>query len=1199
MSQARTDAAGPRRAVLELLTHGTPGEERGESGRAAASLRAALSEGSAPVPARLVAAARTVGELGDGLATELVRRARPARTLAGHLLGALRPGSAADALLCELTEQHLAGDPERWRGLHDALATSRHTLPELLAARPAPADGPTVLPPKSVCDTLGLLLERTVPRHAAAALTALPDRTVEGLLAGGSLPGPVLSAAVTRHGDSRARTVLARHPRIDARVLKELVAADDPAVNAAVYRNARCTPSLRRAIVHAMHRVPLDEALRAELLSATSNESRSRAAPLLGSGDLLLASKALAWGVRKVAQRYALLRVWECQGPDAVRTALADPVVVQYVHESIRTEVAAALAAPDGPAVPRAAAIAYEDPAALPQLLSVCRGTSTLRDLLNEPYAHDFRALAAANRQTPFMPKAAEELIRHEDATDAERAEFRLTLLNAPWRAGGRIAGNLTPPSRRLAEESLDAQAAEWAVGVVRAGLLDPAELVTTARPAALAAQALFALAEHGLWGGQVHDELAARPDAWAVLLESLPEHPGTLAEAIEEAIDEAARLLGNGGVTPTGPRSAAPYEPPAEPVGHAGCSALGAVDLLLSLVPAGTAPLPQDPAVLRYLAAHRVADAPGWRHPDWLWKACTDRGLEDVAHRCEAPEREEVLASFEGATPTDSVARAAERAYLHGIVQADDLLCHLPAAWLLHLPHGWEDFAFTAAWRRALAAFLDRELGTDADAWLRLAATARGAAATDGDPHGPERAATWPRLLERSRREGPYGTGRLRELCAGVDTVSTFAPTLAPTTPKAAGDLLARGNHLWAWPLGTLLCAAGPGILAEVLPRYGPDGPWMLAAFLLRCRPTPHVPFEYLLRSRDRAALRVLSEHAGRLGADQVSRLVDLADPETDLAVLRNTSDPRVLRRIAARPGSLAPRLVEELRSDPLAHAPGGTVWLESAEPDLVELVLTRSGKRLNLAQQLVGCLNLLRSGGPERLAALAGSGVLGTTATRLCQKALAADDPAAPLNARTERELSAERLAKRLRRAQGHWVTREILDSTPALPDWDGLQAEHSREPIPGWDQVVRHPDAPHAFVVRNAAHLWELSLRSAPPGRELTVARARHGLGGHRREPVDVVLDHLLRTGRLTARDLIHEAAPAAVVLGYLNRARRRSDAPEEVRTALGEVAELVRERLGDDTGAWYRVFARLTEREQPDRVPAAVSSLLAAP
>ncbi|MFI8292241.1 hypothetical protein ACIGBL_24180 [Streptomyces sp. NPDC085614] len=637
----------------------------------------------------------------------------------------------------------------------------------------------------------------------------------------------------------------------------------------------------------------------------------------------------------------------------------------------------------------------------------------------------------------------------------------------------------------------------------------------------------------------------------------------------------------------PDTPRTAAATERrrgPAVPVGERGRSALGAIDLLRSLAP-DTAPLPDDPAVLRHLAAHEVADAPGRRHPDWLREACLARGLDDLAHHGEPPTRAETLRHLRRPSDTDTLGRTAERAYLHGIVRADDLLDHRPAALLLRLPHDWRGSAFVGAWRGSLAAWLERELGTDPDAWLRLAAASRGPATAHGADGGPEFTATWPELLARSRRDPhpPHAADDpLTGLCAVVDTPSPFAPTSAPRTPEAALALLARGNHLWAWPLGTLLCSATPEALAAVLPRLGPDGPWTLAAYLLRHRPTPRTPYAHLVGLRDPRALRVLSEESRWLDEESVTRLLDLADPTSDLAVLRTTGDAHVSRRIVGRPGALAARLAAELRADPSAAVPGGTHWLESAEPDLIELVFARSGKHLTLPQQLVGCLNLLRHGGRVRLASLVAGGKLGAAATRLCGTALATDDPHAPLAARAAKELAPARLVKRLRRAKGEHDTRHILDSTPGVPPWEVLEAEHRREPIPHWDRIVRHPAAPHAFRLRQAAHLPALSLRAVPLGPELTVARARHGVGGRFREPVDTLLDQLLRTGQLTGRDLVHEAAPAAVVLAYLGRARRRADAPAEVRTALRAASAVVRHALGDDAGAWQHVYARLTEQ-----------------
>ncbi|MEV0414112.1 hypothetical protein AB0I68_25680 [Streptomyces sp. NPDC050448] len=90
----------------------------------------------------------------------------------------------------------------------------------------------------------------------------------------------------------------------------------------------------------------------------------------------------------------------------------------------------------------------------------------------------------------------------------------------------------------------------------------------------------------------------------------------------------------------------------------------------------------------------------------------------------------------------------------------------------------------------------------------------------------------------------------------------------------------------------------------------------------------------------------------------------------------------------------------------------------------------------------------------------------------------------------------------------------------------------------------------------------------------------------------------VDRLLTTGGLTGRDLVHEAAPAARILSYLNAARRRGDAPAEIRAAVDEVAALVGDRLGTDPAAWGRVTARLTERD-PDRDPVCPVSCLMEP
>ncbi|MEU3778501.1 hypothetical protein AB0F11_35935, partial [Streptomyces sp. NPDC032472] len=449
-----------------------------------------------------------------GACLRAVTEGRPARTVAGAVAAAAGPDAETAQHLEALEREHLGGDAERWLGLHDALATHRGTLPELLAdvpppAHPAPPASPGGLrppAPRSVHATLALLLEHARPKDAAAALAVLPDRTLDGLLATGSLPGPAVTSAVTEHGDPRTRTALARHTRLDSRVLARLLETGDPQVGAAVYRNPRATQSLRRTLVHRLDRIPMDEALYAELADRGADVPHTWLAPLLGSGDPQLAARALIGGARGVAQSHALVRVWERTGPEAVRALLDDPGVRRCLSRAVVSDVAGALAADDGSGgalrALRERCEPYEDPARLPALLATTRGTSSLRDLLSEPYVHDLKALAQAHAASPFMPKASEELARHEAADDAQRLAFRLSTLNAPWRTGGRRAGNTAPPRQRLAEEELDDHAGVWAEGMAAAGLLDPVDLIRTARPAAHALHALDRLAGRNLLGG-------------------------------------------------------------------------------------------------------------------------------------------------------------------------------------------------------------------------------------------------------------------------------------------------------------------------------------------------------------------------------------------------------------------------------------------------------------------------------------------------------------------------------------------------------------------------------------------------------------------------------------------------------------------------------------------------------------------------
>lgn len=1183
------------------------------------------------------------------------------------------------------------------------------------------------------------------------------------------------------------RTALARHPRLDTRVLARLLGTRDPAVGAAVYRNQRATPSLRRTLAHRLDEVPMDAALRAELTDPAREVPRTWLAPLLGCGDPQLVGRALAAvEVRGVAQQYALVRVWERAGADAVRALLADRNVSRYLARPVVAATLAALDEDDGPgAAPRRlyeSGEPYEDPARLPALLAVTRGTSSLRDLLSEPYVHDIAALSRAHAARPFMPKACEELARHEDASDEQRHAFRLSVLNEPWRRGGRRSGNITPPGQRLAEEELDENAARWAEGMAAAGLLDPAALVHAARPARHALAALDRLARRGLLTGAAHAQLRSlagthlgdRPAAWAAIDDLLPAHDGTLYDLITaagrtagpqegpapatdggsgaaatsvagaaavadgaptagaaapvaatapaaDAAPAAGEAPGPGAVPGSGavpgpgaaaalgdvrgsvaastagaapaahgvpgpgvgpdagnapgagagaevgsapaagagaevgsvpaagagpdsgsvltaeagpdtgsaPAAAAgpdigsggaagagrageagaaagggereahgeapPAAPPAAPRGPVERAALAALDLLRSLA-GGDAPLPEDPGVLRFLARHSRADAPGLATPVWLRRACAAQGIRPPEGRFWYVAPLPAQLRNQPLSPPSTLGSSAvptERAYLQGIVTPEALLDGLPARHLLQVPYDWRRFAFVQAWRDALARRLRAALGTDADAWLRLAATAAARADRTFDDTSPDiswleliRLATAPGAAGPRAAEPPAAAGPARR---PAEAAAWFRPTHRPRTPDEALRLLEHGDHLWTWPEGTLLCLADAAVLDAVLPRLGPDGPWLLAAYLLRYDRTPRHVLDRLLAGRDPDALRVLAAQSRWLSEGMTDRLVDLVDAKVDLALLRYGTGERLARRIVARSrpgavGRVGALVLERLRAEPAAEPAGGDRWLDSAEPELVREVLARRGTELSFVRQVLGCLRLVEHGGAPQLAALVAAGRLGQGAMKLCAKALSGPDPAAVLRARLERETAPARLVARLRRAGNRWQARHVVESVPTAVDWTALEAAHRQEqPLPYWEDLVNLPGVPAGVRLRHAALVREPGPDGLPDGAEVTRARARHGLGGLYHWPAAVQFDGLLASGMLSAGDLLHVAAPAAQVLAYLNSAARRGDAPAPAGEALRELAVLVRSRLGTDETAWRRVTARLTGRD----------------
>ncbi len=1164
--------------------------------RAARAVRESLAAPRQPGLAALTAAARAAGALDAALALDLLEQARPARVLPALLAGATGREGPLTSRLEQLVAKHLGPDPQRWSEVQGALATHRGTLPDLLAEDLPPAVEGRSAPPRAVYAALALLLGHADPRDLADVLPHLDDTTVTELLAGGSQPPARLVEAVTAYGDSRTRAALARHPRLDARVLRQLVTADDPAVNAVVYRNPRATPSLRRAIAAGTpytpgrtQPVPVD---RVALLGRAPT-GRPALAPLVGSGDPELTRLGLSLGVRRQAQQYALLRVWERHGSAAVRGLLDDPALARGLHPKVVALVAGALDDPDGCRRLRADCEAYEAPATLVRRLQTTRGTDTLRDLLHEPYAHDIEALAAGHRASPYLPRVAEELLRHEDATDEQRTLFRTTVLNDLWRQGERIEGVVTPPGERLAEGALDQYSRSWAPECVRAGLLDPALLVTAARPALEAVMGLGRLAEDDGLPAAVTAQLAAlagewlagRPEVWEVLLEALPEFPGTLAELLahaEQAADRAAPAPATLSAVPAALRAAEPFEPPTEPVGRDHRAALGAIDLLITLgkdtpglVPP---PVPGDPGVLAFLARTDSDDYPGWIAPRWLVEARGSDWAPDPETFCEAPEPELLLEAVRvhalrmgGGGSFSLPAQLADLGYLNGVVTAEALLAAIPARFLIPVTWDWQDAAFVPAVQRALGDLLREELGTDAPAWIRLLTAAQ--------EHAENTDLSWPELVELSR------------------TVSPRPERVTPSGTGSAEEFDRTRVRYWGWPAGEALLRADAGVLAAVLPQLRPHASRLLALYLnVHHERYPQPVLQYLVTHGDHGVVDELAQLRHEpLEEREAAQLLGRADPLVNLALLRHHPDYGVRHRAAVHPAGGLAAYADRIEDHRLAKG------LQAPEPDLIEAVFARTSGWLRLPEQLIGCLGMLRHGGPERLAALLDSGQVGPGATRICRKALAAPDTLAALQSRTAREFRAEKLLARLRgldHAYYGYLVPDLL-TLPYEVDWALLEAEHARQPFAVWAALVAHPDAPEEFVLRHHEALGPVVRWRQQESPVLTRARMHLGFGHHHgTSKLTVRLDQALATGRLTGLDLVHLIAPAAQVLRYLVGALLRPDGPSvQLEEATGELVALMRKV--DGPAAWQRIYAALTGRDQGWEPLSSVAQLLEGP
>ncbi|OIV36259.1 hypothetical protein BIV57_17165 [Mangrovactinospora gilvigrisea] len=1043
--------------VLKVLLAAAPGE-------ATSALRARLAPSGAAWPA-------AVPPHEEPAPPADVHRHRPARTL---------PRTAAG--LAELAARHLAdAAPDRWRALHDALPAHRGTLPELLELLDRPpasaAAGAPRRVPAGALELLGALLDAVPAERAVAALRALPDAAVRGVLARGAGPGPALTAAVAAAGATRERIALAEHPQVDPRVLKRLVAAADPEVNASVWLSRRSTFTLRRAIAAAHPEVPFAPRLRDHVVGRAAGH-RDRA-PLLATTDPELAEDGILAASRISAQAWSLAGLWERHGPAPVR-ALAERW--QHMPESLRECLDGCLARGD-----RAALLDlvddYADPAHFVDRLQRLHSSRALKVHFEEPFAYDGAVLAAGHRAGPFMGQVAAELSRHEELDDEQRAVFRSCLVNDHWdfRGGAYKTRALETPAERLAAEPLPGAdyylwdgVAAWARAAHRAGMLADGELLRVARPAGPAAALLAELADRrgrlpmeaaAPIAALVAEHLAGHPDAWAVLLSLAGTFTGTLAELIATAGAASGPRPAGAAAVEADPSDAsgavADPDAPERPRTAEEGAGVAAVQELRDLAPDGDGGPPEvalDRGTAAYLARTLRTDLPGAAVPDWLSAACRDAGLPDPAGDRPTPDGREMLTEAVGGGPLNDAAGAL--GYLAGLCPADELCLLLPLDRMLTPTHGHLPAHLVAARRRlgdrvaamAADARRGREEELSAAAALRTVALTLHRLGRDGRLYGlPRTADELPSEAGAESRSGS-GSGSEEGMRAEADGKAVRALVV---------DLLA-------------LCPAP--IADAVVPELSPEERVALAERVAAYVPAPRAALAALLREPEPGVVEALARRAA--GMDARSR-----------AML-----------IGARRLPLAKALALAHDSAPERHVLDG---LSGREP---------------VRLQLGAALRFLLDAGPEALAARLDTGRLRPTAVAACRAALDADEPALALATRMARESVRPRRTSARRPeevgrycvrlddelASGFLTPREVLEREPAGPLLQYLGT------------VARRGDAPQGAVeLRELAREAVRRALAADPGTwQRAVRRLAHRDAGWRARARGASLGDLLK-------------------------------------------------------------------------------------
>ncbi|MFF3317993.1 hypothetical protein ACFYV5_21120 [Streptomyces sp. NPDC003035] len=615
----------------------------------------------------------------------------------------------------------------------------------------------------------------------------------------------------------------------------------------------------------------------------------------------------------------------------------------------------------------------------------------------------------------------------------------------------------------------------------------------------------------------------------------------------------------------------------------------MAAVDLLRRLAAEqneGAPPLPTDAEVVRFLGRTHPDRYPrSVGRPEWLaeaWRRCdlpTDAQAPHPTPPADGVEaleqlRRDVAAGQLAPYRRSAHVRRLSAAYEAGTLTASDVIEAYPARWTMPMRMHSDHSRACRAFERHLRTHLTTSLGTNPTAWLKLLTTVDSLCRPGGE--GPDTLLSWPALVQRSQDTVAVAPARL-------------LPDRKPTGRKIEDQLF---HARWWWPTGELLLRCDADVLDALMPELSPGTGTLLAQYVVAIRRgTPRAVLEHLLRSRNREALLVIARGID-LTRGTALRLLACGDPEIHLAVLglhfyvcaeerrEALTDPSV---------PLAP-LVDRIPWSALPDC------LHAVEPELIEAAFASTHRsKFKMPEQLTGCLNLLRHGGPDRLSALLATGLVSPAVTRICEKALTAADPLAALRTRVDKELTTQKLASRLRRLgpqAGADAADRLMELFPNT-DWNHLEAEHTREPFRYWPQMVNRPGTPPDVAARHIDAIRRDYRRHRSYSgnwiRDESTLRAGLGYSADQ-EKATGQLDDLLTEGLITPEDLLRRVGQGPCVLRHLGDARCRSDAPAQIGEAVEKLTALVRRHLpATDEGAWQRLYRRLAGRDphHPER------------